>query len=46
MVAEFCLNSKIVSSDFPVMKNICCFNCFKSGFSNSICLLESIAISL
>ena len=56
MVTEFCTNSKVVSSEFSVMKNIAapcflsslpmkliCF--FKSGFSNSVCLLKSIAIN-
>ena len=56
ILTEFCENSKVVSSDFSMMKNtvalmsssfqmklICCL---KSRFSNSICLLKSIAISL
>ena len=56
-VAEFCENSKVISWDFQMMKNIVVLLfisslpiklicCFKSGFSNSICLLKSIAINL
>ena len=56
-VAVFCEKSKIVSTDFSVIKNIVgslfllslpmkLICCFKSGFSNSICLLKSIAINL
>ena len=55
-VAAFCLNSKVVSSDFSLIKNIVAPSfrsslpiklicCFKLGFSNSICLLKSIAIN-
>ena len=56
ILTEFCENSKVVSSDFSMMKNIVALSssslsikliyCFKSGFSNSLCLLKSIAISL
>ena len=58
ILTEFCENSKIqiVSSDFSMMKNIVALSyqnlpiklicCFKSGFSNLIYLLKSIAISL
>ena len=57
MVAKFCLNSKVVSSDFFMMKNIVATSFlsslpiklifyFKSGFSNSVCLLKSIAVNL
>ena len=55
MFTEFCKNSKVVSSDFSTMTNIvassssclpikliCCFT--SSEFSNSICVLKSIAI--
>ena len=55
-VTEFCKNSKVASSDFSMIKNIVALSslslpiklicCFKSGFSNSICLLKSIVISL
>ena len=56
-IASFCVNSKVVSSDFSMMKNIVAPSflsslsmklicCFKSGFFNSICLLKSIAINL
>ena len=56
ILIEFCEKLKVASSDFSMMKNIVaplssslpikliCY--FKSGFSNSICLLKSIAISL
>ena len=54
---EFYENLKVVSSDFSMMKNIAAplsssslpiklIYCFKSGFSNSVCLLKSIAINL
>ena len=57
MVAKFCLNSEVVSSDFSVIKNIVAPSflsslpikliCyFKSEISNSICLFKSIAINL
>ena len=57
MVAEFCVNSKVVSSDFSMMKNLVAPSslsslpmklicCFESGFSHSTCLLKSVAISL
>ena len=56
MLNKFCKNSKVVSSDFSMVKNIVVslspsleiksICCFKSGFSNSICLLKSIAISI
>ena len=57
MLAEVCENSKVVSADFSMMKTIVAplfsaslpmklICCFKSGFSNSICLLKSIAINL
>ena len=56
MVTEFCENSKVVCSDFSMIKNIVTLFSsslpkklicsFKSGFSNLICLLKSIAISL
>ena len=57
MPTECCEQLKAVSSDFSIIKNtvaalslsslpiklICCF---KSGFSNSICLLKSFTITL
>ena len=53
---EFREKRKVVFSFFSMIKNIVALNssslpmklicCFKSGFSNSICLLKSIAISL
>ena len=57
MPTEFCEQLKAVSSHFSLIKNtvaalslsgqpirfICCF---KSGFSNSICLLKSTTITL
>ena len=54
---EFCEKLKVVSSDFSMMKNIVAplsssslpiklIYRFKSGFSNLILLLKSIAISL
>ena len=56
MFTEFFKNAKVVSSDFAMMKNIVASSssslpiklncCFKSGFSNSICLPKSIAICL
>ena len=56
ILTEFCENSKVVSSDFSMMKNIVALSssnlpikliyCFKSEISNSISLLKSIAISL
>ena len=57
MLTEFCENSKVVSSDFSMMKNIVApsslsslsiklIYCYKSGFSNSVCLLKFIPISL
>ena len=57
MLTEFCENSKVVSSDFSMMKNIVAPSshvsfptklifCLKSEFSYSICLLKSIAIDL
>ena len=56
MLAEFCENSKVVSSNFSIIKNIVgpssssslpkkIVFCFKSEFSNSVCLLKSIANS-
>ena len=56
-VTAFCQNSKVVSCYFSMMKHIvapsCLPNlpmklicCFKSGFSNSICLLKAIANNL
>ena len=56
MLTELFENSKIVSSNFSMMKSIVALLsssslpiklicCFKSGFSNSICLLKSIGIS-
>ena len=54
-MTEFCEKSKVVYSFFSVIKNIVASSSslqiklichFKSGFSNSICLLKSIAISL
>ena len=56
IVAAFCECSKVVSSDFSVIKNISALLylsslpiklicCLKLGFSNSICLLKSIVIS-
>ena len=54
ILTEFCENSKVISCDFSIMKNtvasyssslpiklICCF---KSRFSNSICLLKSMQL--
>ena len=58
MFAEFCKNSKPVLSDLSVIKNVVAplfcpssfpnklICCFKSGSSNSIYWLKSIAISL
>ena len=50
ILTEFCENSKVVSSDFSMMKNTVALMSssfqIKSRFSNSICLLNSIAISL
>ena len=54
-LAAFCGNSKVLSSKFSMIKNIVASSflvglpmkliyCFKSGFSNSICLLKSIVI--
>ena len=54
MFTEFCKNSKVVSSDFSMMKNnvassssslpIKLIFCFKSAFSNSICLLNLLQL--
>ena len=55
-VAAFFQNSKIISYDFSMMKNIVALSsvtnlpmklicCFKSWFANSIFLLKSIAIN-
>ena len=56
ILTEFCENSKVVSSDFSMVKNIVALLSssmpiksiywFKLEFSNSICLLKSIAIDL
>ena len=56
IVTEFCKNSKVVSSNFSIMKNFVALSssglpikltcCLKPEFFNSICLLKSIAISL
>ena len=56
ILTKFCENSQVVSSDFSMMKKIVAVSssilptkliyCFKSGFSNSICLLKSTEISL
>ena len=56
MVVELCVKSKVVSSDFSMMKNIVAppsptlpiklICCFEPGFSNSSFLLKSIAIGL
>ena len=54
MFTEFCKNSKVVSSDFSMMKNIVAPVFFKSfpikliccGSFNLVCLLKSIAINL
>ena len=56
ILTKFCENSKVVSSDFSMMKKIVAVSssnlpikliyCFKSEFPNSISLLKSIAISL
>ena len=56
ILTEFCENSKVAFSDFSIMKNIVALSsssfppkivCWlRSGFSNSICFLKSIAISL
>ena len=56
LLTEFCVKLKMVASDFSMMKNIVAslsspslptklICCLKSGFSNSICLIKSIAIS-
>ena len=56
-VTAFCENSKVVSYDFSIIKNIVAvvsssnlpiklICCLKSGFSNSIYLLKSIAIRM
>ena len=56
MLTKFFKNSVVVSSDFSMMKiivspspssdlQIKLISCFKSVFSNSICLLKSIVIS-
>ena len=56
-VTEFFEKSKVVFSAFSIIKNIVALSfvsslpitlifCFKSRFSNLICLLKSIAISL
>ena len=54
MFTEFCKNSKVVSSGFLMMKNIVASSssslpirlicCFKSAFSNSICLLNLLQL--
>ena len=56
MFVEFCVDSEAISSDFSTMKNIVGLSpsslpikliyCFKLGFSSSVYLLKSIAISL
>ena len=57
MLTEFCGKLKVISSDFSMIKNIVAPSslsslpikliCYlSSGFSSSICLLKSIAISL
>ena len=56
ILTEFYENSKVVSSDFSMVKNIVALLSssmpikliywFKLEFSNSICLLKSIAIDL
>ena len=58
MFTDICENSQVVSPDFPGMKDIVVplscpssfriklIFCFKSGSSNLICLLKSIAINL
>ena len=54
-LAAFCGNSKVLSSNFSMIKNIVASSflvglpmkliyCLKSGFSNSVCLLKSIVI--
>ena len=54
-VIAFCVNLKVVSSNFSMIKNVAPpflssfpikLICFKSVFSNSIRLLKSIAINL
>ena len=56
-VTAFCENSKVVSYDFSIIKNIVAvvsssslpiklICCLKSEFSNSIYLLKSIAIRM
>ena len=53
-VAEFCKKLRVVSSDFPMMKNVVAPLVFKSlpvkliccGSFNLVCLPKSIAISL
>ena len=57
MLTRICKKSKVVSSDFSMIKKIVAplllsslkiklFCCYKSCFSNSICLLKSTAITL
>ena len=57
ILPEFCEKLKAVSSDFSMMKKIVApssssnlpmklFCCFKSEFSDLICLFKSIAINL
>ena len=56
ILTEFCEKLRVVSSDFSMMKNIVAplsssslpiklICCFKSGFSNLICLLKSIELA-
>ena len=55
ILTKFCENSRVVSSDFSMMKNffasfsaslrIKLISWFESRFSNLICLLKFIAIS-
>ena len=54
IVTEFCIKSKVVSSEFSIMKNIVAPVFLKSlpielvccGSFNLVCLLKSIAINL
>ena len=54
IATEFCEKLKVVSSDFPVIKNIVAPRVFKilpiklicRGSFNLVCLLKSIAINL
>ena len=55
ILTKFCENSKVVCSDFSIMKNIDVLSssslpiklicCFKSEFSNSTCLVKSVELT-